>query len=102
LSINPWVDVVISVVVDMTDPSTIRMAGTWRQDFVNKASKIFTVTEVLPNGHTMTTMEKATFDPYTVPFLLLGNKYDKVHILYCLVIAVIQFIMIVKNKMYYQ
>ena len=64
----------------MTVPSAIQLAGTWRQDFVNKASKSFTVTEVLPNGHTVTTVEKATFDPYSTPFLLLGNKYDQVHV----------------------
>ena len=62
----------------MTDSTSIKLAGTWKQDFVNNATKTFTVTEVLPNGQQTTTVKKTIFNPYEVPFLLLGNKFDQV------------------------
>ena len=62
----------------MNDPTSIKLAGTWIQDFVNNATKTFTVTEVLPNGHRTTTVKKTIFNPYEVPFLLLGTKFDQV------------------------
>ena len=61
----------------MSDTDSIELAGTWKQDFINKASRTQEVTEKLPSG-ILTTHIKSdkTFDPHKVPVLLLGNKYD--------------------------
>ena len=61
----------------MSDESSIELASTWRQDFLNKASRTREVIETLPNGISTLRIEPVkSFNPRTVPMLLLGNKYD--------------------------
>lgn len=65
----------------MSDEASIEQAPTWRQDFLEKASRTKEVQEVLPNGiRTNKIIPVSDFDPSTVPLLLLGNKYDIVSI----------------------
>ncbi|KAJ8026645.1 GTP-binding protein ypt5 [Holothuria leucospilota] len=63
------------VVVDISDPESVDLAGTWRQDILNHAviSKKRIVNT--PEGHRIDTeYEKA--DASQIPVLLLGNKFD--------------------------
>ena len=65
----------------MSDEASIELATTWRQDFLNKATRTREVSETLPNGITTTRVETVKgFNPRSVPMLLLGNKYDLVGI----------------------
>ena len=66
----------------MSDPQSIELAGIWKQDFINKATKTRQTIETLPSGIETTHVENVKdFDPRSVPVLLLGNKYDLVSIL---------------------
>ena len=68
-----------AVVVDLSDPDCIELAGTWRQDFLSKASRTVEQIETLPNGVQTVRQEPVKgFDPRSVPMILLGNKYDLV------------------------
>ena len=63
----------------MSDANSIELAGIWKQDFLNKATKTRETIETLPSGVRTTHIENVKdFDPQSVPVLLLGNKYDLV------------------------
>ena len=63
----------------MSDANSIELAGIWKQDFLNKATKTRETIETLPSGVRTTHVENVKdFDPQSVPVLLLGNKYDLV------------------------
>ena len=66
------------VVVDMNDKDSIELAGSWKQDFVNKASRAKFVSHKLANGSSVTKLEELPCDPKSIPVLLLGNKFDLV------------------------
>ena len=65
-----------SVVVDINDPSSIDMAITWKQDFLNNV----TYTNTSPSSDPMTMQDDQgqPVDLKSIPVLLLGNKYDVV------------------------
>ena len=69
-----------SVVVDMTDDASIELASTWKQEFINKVSRVRLVTEKQPDGFNSSHYESLPCDPKEIPILLLGNKYDLVSI----------------------
>lgn len=62
----------------MNDPNSIELAGSWRQNFVNKVSHVNMVQAKGPDGIKRTYMEQVPIDPNSIPVLLLGNKYDLV------------------------
>ncbi len=67
------------MVIDLSDEDSLRLAGSWRQDFLNKATRTRDVIETLPNGIQTVNVEPVKgFKPTSVPILLLGNKYDLV------------------------
>ena len=65
----------------MSDVQSIELAGIWKQDFINKATKTKETVETLPSGIQTTHVQNVKdFDPRSIPVLLLGNKYDIVSI----------------------
>ena len=68
----------VAVVVDMTDDASIELAAAWKQEFVNKVSRVHLVTEKMPDGVEASRYEKLPCDARDIPVLLLGNKYDLV------------------------
>ncbi|XP_071819708.1 uncharacterized protein [Apostichopus japonicus] len=63
------------VVVDISDPESVDLAGTWRQDILNNAVVSKKRIVKTPEGPRVSVeFEKA--DPSQIPFLLLGNKFD--------------------------
>lgn len=81
-----------SVVVDLSDPDSIDLAGTWKQEFINKAWRVQEVVETLPSGlQTVRAEPVKHFDPKSVPVLLLGNKYDLVSKVFLYQLAYCQF-----------
>lgn len=65
----------LTVVVDISDPESVDLAGTWRQDILNHAviskKRIVNTSE---GPRIDTEYEKA--DASQIPVLLLGNKFD--------------------------
>ena len=68
-----YVSCCITVVVDMTNKTTLDMANVWKQTVLNK------LTRTAPadgNNNSGKTMQDEPVDPITFPVLLLGNKFD--------------------------
>eukprot|EP00794_Sanderia_malayensis_P000489 gene489-1134_t len=59
------------VVVDLSDPQSIDMAGTWRQDILNNVY-LSDDSELITGNRNQTNIQKS------IPILLVGNKLDKV------------------------
>ena len=64
-------DKMFSVVVDMSNMNSIKLAGIWKQEFMNKATT---------SQEAAGASAKEPFDPNDIPVLLVGNKYDLVSI----------------------
>ena len=59
------------MVVDLSDPESIDMAGTWRQDILNNVY-LSDDSELSSQSRNKTEIQKS------LPILLVGNKLDKV------------------------
>ena len=56
---------------DLSDPDSIDMAGTWRQDILNNA-------DISEDGEILASRKKKKHSYKSLPILLVGNKLDKV------------------------
>ncbi len=59
------------VVVDISDQSSMDMAGTWRQDILNNVF-LSDDSELISSSRNQTKIQNS------IPILLVGNKIDKV------------------------
>ncbi|CAD5121688.1 DgyrCDS10175 [Dimorphilus gyrociliatus] len=64
------------VVVDLTDRTSIEMAGTWKQDFCKRVTKVIYKRSKDKNGQERIVSEYIPTNGYNMPVLLLGNKFD--------------------------
>ena len=62
----------------MNNLDSIDMAGTWKQEFLNKASRAELIANPADNGLHVAAYDPRPFDARQIPVLLLGNKYDLV------------------------